>query len=135
MKISRTNSYSIFPKPLLDTDVPTEIFFRFESEIIPEDLVLTAGRTEPGCHTRVQRRVRPIDLIATSEAIRPHIAELIEVIEAPASDENQRVDLRGRLQKSCCLLRVIAHKGWLRSENLQNKWTLLPGIDTAVEES
>src|SRR6266699_3980403 len=129
MKISHTDSHSIFPKPLLDADIPTEVFFRFESEIIPENLVLAARRTEPGCDTRVQGRVRPVDLVAASEAIRPHVAKLIEVIEAPASDENQSVDLRRRLQKSGCLLRMIAHEGWLRSKNLQNKWTLLSGID------
>src|SRR5437763_902428 len=104
MKISNSNSYSIFPKPLLDTNVPTEIFFRFESEIIPENLVLTAWRTEPGSDTRVQGGVCPINLVTASEAIRPHVTELVEVIEAPASDENQHVAQSAIAQSGNCRL-------------------------------
>ena len=136
MKISRINRHASVPKPLFEADVPAKILFWSQTKIISKNLVLAARRTEPGCDTRVQRRVRPVDLVAASEAIRPHVAKLIEVIEAPASDEDQVFDWRERrLQKSRNLLGVIAHKGWLRSKNLKHERAFLSRVEATIEKS
>src|SRR5881398_1965132 len=106
MKISRANRYALFPKPLLESDVPPEILFRLQrlersrSGIKAKDLVLAARRTEARCYARMQRRVRLVDLVTARYAVSPNIAELIEVIEPSAGDENEIVDVDGRLQKS-----------------------------------
>src|SRR6266480_5283952 len=42
VEISRAESNPLVPKPLLDSCVPAEIAFRFESEIHSENLILTA---------------------------------------------------------------------------------------------
>src|SRR5439155_25030768 len=92
VKISHANGDAILPKLLPDTDVPPEIVFRFQSEIVPENFVLTARRTESRRHAGMQCCVCPVDFITAGESISPNTAELIEVIEAPACDENQIVD-------------------------------------------
>ena len=65
-----------------------------KSEVVPENFVLTARRTETGRDTRVQSRVRFVDLVAAGKAIGPDVAELIEMIETSASDEDQVFDRR-----------------------------------------
>src|SRR5207244_5033520 len=90
-------------------------------------------RTESGRHTGVQNCVCPVDLVTAGDAISPDAAELIEVIEAAAGDKDQILNRRQRrLQESGDLFGVIAHKGGLRSENLQDKRALLPSINAAV---
>src|SRR5215472_486648 len=121
--------------PLLDSDVPAKIFFGLQIRVVPENFVLTAGRAESRCYTRVQRRVGLVDLVTAGDPISPNAAELVKMIETPASNEDQVVDRRQRrLEKSGNLLGVIAHKGWLRPERLRNKRPLLAGIDFAVEK-
>src|SRR5207249_4811371 len=139
MKISRTQSdapATAGPEPLFDTDIPPEIFLRLQSKIIPENLVLTARRTEPGCDARVQSRVCLVDFVTAGKLISPDVTELIKVIEPPTRDEDQVFDRRrSRLQKVGCFLGVIAYKGRLRPKNLQNKGSLLAGIDPAVKKT
>src|SRR5438045_2943439 len=101
---------------LPDTNVPAEIMLGFQSEIVSENFVLTAWRTESGRHTGVERRVCPVDPVAACNAISPDPAELIEMIEPATSNEDQVFDWRQcRLQKSGDLFGVIAHKGRLRA--------------------
>ena len=88
MKISEANRHAIFEEPLLDTNVPSEVVFRFQSKIVAEDLVLTAWWTESSRHAGMQCRVRLLDLIAARKSISPDAAELIEVIEATACNED-----------------------------------------------
>src|SRR5206468_10395002 len=76
------------PEFLSYTDVPTQIVFRFQPEIVPENFVLTAGRTESRRHAGMQRRVRLVDLVTPGKAISPDPAKLVEVIEPPASDKD-----------------------------------------------
>jgi hypothetical protein len=84
----------------------------------------------------MQRCVCLVDLVTAGKTIGPHVTELIEMIEAPARDEDQVFDRRrSRLQKSGCLLGMIAYKGWLWPKNLQNERALLPSIDATVKES
>src|SRR5882762_2270676 len=112
MKIGQADDDPILPEPLFDADVPAKIVFRCQSEIVPENFVLTTRRTKSCRHARMQCCVCPVDFITAGESISPNTAELIEVIEAPACDENQIVDRHQRsLQKSGDLLRVIAHEG------------------------
>src|SRR5207302_6255748 len=98
MKISRANRYTLFPKPLLESDVPPEILFRLQrlersrSGIKAKDLVLAARRTEARCYARMQRRVGLVDLITICDPIRPNIAELIEMIDSSNGDKDQIVD-------------------------------------------
>ena len=73
----------------------------------------------------MQRRVRLFDLVTAGDSISPNIAELIEVIEASASDENQIVDIHGRLQKSRDLFDAVANKSRLWSEGLRDEWPFL----------
>ena len=84
----------------------------------------------------MQRRVCLVDLIAACNAISPHAAELVEMIEPAAGDKDQIFDWRQRrLHKARDLLRVVADKSWLWPERLRNEWALLPRINTAVEKS
>src|SRR5213080_3460467 len=122
MKISRANRYALFPKPLLESDVPPEILFRLQrlersrSRITAKDLVLAARRTEARCYARMQRRVGLVDLVTICDPIRPNIAELIEMIDS-SGDKDQIVDRRqSRLQKSSNLLRLVAYKSRLWSK-------------------
>src|SRR5207244_7200507 len=94
VKISHANGDAILPKLLPDTDVPPEIAFRFQSEIVPENFVLTARRTESRRHAGMQRRVCLVDLVPAREAVCPDAAELIEVIETSTRDKNQIFDRR-----------------------------------------
>src|SRR2546421_13084397 len=100
MKISRADTYSAIPKTLFESDIPSKIFFRLQRRqwltwirIEPENLVLTARRTESGRHACVQRRVGFVDLVAACEPISPNVAELIEAIDSSAGDENKVVDV------------------------------------------
>ncbi len=112
VKIGQPDGDPILPEPLFHANVPAQIVFRFQSEIVPENFVLTARRTKSCRHARMQCCVCPVDFITAGESISPNTAELIEVIEAPACNENQIFDGRQRsLQKSGDLLRVIAHEG------------------------
>src|SRR5437588_8558138 len=101
MKISRAYRHALFPKPLLKSRVPPKTLFRLQRlqrlsrvRIESKDLVLAARRTEARRHTRVQRRVRPVDLIATRDPVSPNIAELIEMIDPSTGDEDQVVNRR-----------------------------------------
>ena len=59
------------------------------------------------------------DHVTAGEAISPNTTELIEMIVAPARDEEQTLDRRdARLQKSRGFFRVIADERWLRPEDL-----------------
>src|SRR5438552_14340130 len=95
MKISRANRYALFPKPLLESDVPPEILFRLQrlersrSGIKAKDLVLAARRTEARCYARMQRRVGLVDLVTICDPIRPNIAELLEIIDSSTSEQHQ----------------------------------------------
>ena len=94
MKISQADCHPVFPEPLLYTHVPTQIVFRLQSEIVPENLVLTARRTEPRRNAGMQRCVCLVDFVTPREPISPDATELVEVIEASARDKNQIVDWR-----------------------------------------
>src|SRR6478609_3445065 len=136
MKVRQIERNAILPKLLPDADVPAEIFFRLQIRVVTENNVLTAWRTETRRNARVQRRVCLVDLIAACNAISPHAAELVEIIEPAAGDKDQILDWRQRrLHKARDLLRVVADKSWLRPERLRNERALLPGINTAVEKS
>ena len=132
MKISQAESHTLFPKPLLNADVPTEIFFRLQIWVVAKDFVLTAGRTESSRHTRVQRCIGLVDLITASDAIRPDAAELVEVIEAPAGHEDQIFD-RGkrRLRETCDLIGVIANERGTK----QYKRAFLTCVNAAVKKT
>ena len=94
VKIGQANRHATAAQSsCLDANVPTQIVFRFQSEIVPENFVLTAWRTESGRHAGMQRRVRLVDLVTAGEPISPDTAELIEVIETSAGDKNQIFDL------------------------------------------
>src|SRR5207247_7507264 len=129
------DGHAFFPELLSDCDVPAQISFGFESEIIPENFVLTAWGTESGRHTGVQNCVCPVNLVTAGDAISPDAAELIEVIEATARDKDKVLNRRQRrLQESGHLFGMIAYQRWLRSRNLQNKWALLSRVNAAVEQ-
>src|SRR5438477_12968218 len=123
MKISRANRYALFPKPLLESDVPPEILFRLQrlersrSGIKAKDLVLAARRTEARCYARMQRRVGLVDLVIICDLIRANIAELIEMSYSSTRDIDQIVDRRiGRLDRSSTLLRLVAYNSPLWSK-------------------
>src|SRR5438477_1065874 len=98
MKISRANRYALFPKPLLESDVPPEILFRLQrlersrSGIKAKDLVLAARRTEARCYARMQRRVGLVDIVTICDPIRPNIAELVELITLYNRDKDSILD-------------------------------------------
>ena len=46
MKIGRPETDATVPEFLPDANVPAQIAFRFQSEVVPKNFVLTAGRTE-----------------------------------------------------------------------------------------
>src|SRR5207245_11721464 len=100
MKVSGANRYALFPKPLLESDVPPEILFRLQrlersrSGIKAKDLVLAARRTEARCYARMQRRVGLVDLVTICDPIRPNIAELIEMIDSATRDNDEIVHRR-----------------------------------------
>ena len=97
MKISRINRHAPVPNPLFETNVPTEILFRSQSKIHSKNLVLTTRRAESGRDTRVQCRVRFVDLVTAGDPIGPDVAELIEVIDPAPGDQDEIVDVRSRL--------------------------------------
>ena len=66
----------------------------------------------------MQRCVCLVDLVTAGKAIGPDVAELIEMIQTAAGDENEIVDINSGLQESGRFLRMIADEGWLRTERL-----------------
>ena len=76
------------------------------------------------------------DQIAAGKSIRPDVAELIEVIEAPARYEIQSAHRRdARLQESGGLFGFVADERRLRTEGLRDEGPLLSGIDLTVERA
>src|SRR5215470_2602271 len=136
MKVRQIDGNAVFPGLLPDADVPAEIFFRLQIRVVAENLVLTARRTESRRNARVQRCVCLVDLVTACNAISPHTAELVEMIEPAAGDQDQILDRRQRrLHKARNLLCVVADKSWLWPKGLRNERALLPRINTAVEKS
>ena len=88
MKISQADRDAVVPELLSYPNVPAEIAFRFQPEIVPEDFVLTAGRTESRRHAGMQRCVCLVDFVTAGKAISPDPAELVEVIKTPAGDKD-----------------------------------------------
>ena len=78
VKVGQADVNAILPKLLSDADVPAEIFFRFQIEVVSENFVLTARRTEPSRNAGVQRRICFVDLVAAGNAISPDAAELLK---------------------------------------------------------
>src|SRR5438045_8459600 len=109
MKIGCTDSDAPVPKPLLNSCVPSEILFwlqrleRSGTRVKAKNLVLTARRTETGRNARVQRRVGLVDLVTPGNPICPNIVELIEMIEASDSDENENMKIPGVLMDNAAL--------------------------------
>src|ERR1700693_2456422 len=83
----------------------------------------------------MQRRVRLVDLVTARDSISPNITELIEVIDTPASDENQIVDIHGPLQKSANFPSEITNESRLRSKGLRNKRPFLAGFHPIEKKS
>src|SRR5580700_3007428 len=136
MKVGQIERNAILPKLLPDADVPAEIFFRLQIRVVAENLILTARRTEPRRNARVQRCVCLVDFVAARDSISPDTAELIEMIETPAGDEDQILDRRQRrLHKAGDLLSVVADEGWLWPERLRNERALLSCVDAAIKKS
>src|SRR5437764_15420500 len=101
MKIGRADGHASIPESLLETSVPGKIFFRLQRRqrltriwVEAKNLVLTAWRTESGRDTRVQRRVRLVNLVTARDPICPNVAELVEVIDSSAGDKNHIVNRR-----------------------------------------
>ena len=61
VEIGRADPDATIAKALLDSHVETAIALGIQIEIVSENLILTARRAEPGCVTRVQRRVGRLD--------------------------------------------------------------------------
>ena len=131
VKISCAERGSIFPEPLLESDVPAKIFFRLKVKVVAENFVLTARRTKSGCDARMQGRVRFVDLVTARDAVSPDVPELVEFIEASTGDENQILDVRGCLQKHRVFFHLIADE--CRPE--QDERPLLTGFDRVVKQT
>src|SRR6266513_5470430 len=84
VEISRAESDPLVPKSLLDSCVPAEIAFRFQPEIVAENLVLTARWGKSGRDARVDGSVGFANEVTGRFPPGPNVAELIEMIE-PAS--------------------------------------------------
>ena len=93
MKVGRVDPHTSLAKTLLDSHIEAPILLRIQVEIVPENFVLTARRTETGRITRMQRRVGLLDHITAGETISPNIAELIKVIETAAGDQDSSLRL------------------------------------------
>src|SRR5437773_1957016 len=65
----------------------------------------------------MQRCACLVDLVTGGAAIGPDVAELIEMIQTAAGDENEIVDINSGLQESSRFLRMIADESRLRIEN------------------
>ena len=119
MKISRAEGNAAIPKMLFNSHVEHAISFRFETEVVSENFILTARRTEAFRDARMQHRVRRLDSVTPSDTISPNIAKLIEMIVAPAGNEQQTFErCDARLQKCRGFFCVIADERRLRSEGL-----------------
>src|SRR6266568_8376527 len=88
VKVGEARVHAILPQLLSNSDVPTEVLFRFQAEVVSENFVLTARRTESLPNTGVQNSVRFVDFVTAGKAISPHSAELVEVIKPAAGDED-----------------------------------------------
>ncbi|MEY2558250.1 MAG: hypothetical protein QOE34_1675 [Verrucomicrobiota bacterium] len=132
MKIGQAHYDASAPKSLFDPRVPAEIAFRLEPEIIPENFVLTGGRAESSRDARMQMRVGFRDQITAGKPVGPDIAELIEVIVAPASHQIQSLERRdARFKERGRFHCVIAVEGGPK----QDKRPPLSRVDIAVEQS
>src|SRR4030095_12469319 len=89
MKIGQANVDAILPQLLSDSDVHSEVLFRFQAEVFSENLVLAAWRTEPSTDTGMHNGICFVEFIAACKAIGPNAAKLIEVLETSPSDEDQ----------------------------------------------
>src|SRR6266481_2694705 len=136
MKVRQIDCNALLPKLLPNTYVPAEVFFGIQIRVVAEDNVLTARRTESCRNARVQRCVCLVDLVAAGNAITPHAAELVEIIEPAAGNKDQILDWRQRyLCKPRNVLGVVADESRLRPERLRNERALLTRINTAVVKS
>src|SRR4029077_12230024 len=95
MKIGRANRNPLCPKALFDAGIPAETFFRFQRRqrlagirVESKDFVLTARWTKTFGDACVKSRVRLADEVTAGLTPGPDIAELIEVIEPAATNEN-----------------------------------------------
>src|SRR5882672_5445192 len=79
----------------------------------------------------MQCRIRLVDLVTAGDPVRPNVAELIEVIDPPASDQDDVVNVRRRLQKSRDLFDAIANPRWPE----QDERTFLFGVYKTIEKS
>ena len=94
VKVREARIHAILPQLLSDSDVPTEVLFRFQAEVVSENFVLTAWRAEASTDAGMQNGIRFVDFVTAGKTIGPNAAELIEVIETSASDEDQIFDRR-----------------------------------------
>src|SRR4029077_5273410 len=115
--------------------VPSEVFFRVQAEIHPENFILTARRAKSRGNARVECRIGFVDLLAAGYPVSPHVAELIEMIDASTRDKHQIVDHSGCLQKSGDLFRMIADESGLRTKCLRYERPLLAGVQAIVKKS
>ena len=90
MKIREARAATHAAKSLLDAQVPSQVALRFQSEIIAENLVLTARRTEPSRDAGMKVRIGFRNQIAAGKPVSPNVAELIEVIVPSAGRNRQR---------------------------------------------
>ncbi len=58
----------------------------------------------------MQRRIRLVDLVTARDAISPNVAELIEMIDPAAGDQNEIVDVSCCFQKASDFFGVIAYE-------------------------
>ena len=136
MKIREADRDPAAPKSLLYTQVPSQVALRFQPEVVAENLVLTARRTEPRRDAGMQVRIGFRNQIAAGKPIGPNVAELIEVIVATARNQVQILERADAgLKENRGLLGMIADESRLRSKRLRNKRTFLSGVDPAVEKT
>jgi len=74
-------------------------------------------------------------LVSAGDAISPDAAELIEVIEAAAGDKESILNRRQRRLQESGDFSCDRYKCGCGSKNLQNKWALESGVDSAVEKA
>ena len=94
MKVRQIERNAFLPKVLPDANVPAKVFFRIQIRVGAENNVLTARRTESCRNALVQRCICLVDLVTACDAISPHAAELVEMIEPAAGDKDQILDWR-----------------------------------------
>src|SRR5206468_11599027 len=94
VKICEAHIHTILPQLLSDSDVPAEVLFRFQAEIVSENFVLTARRTEASADAGMQNGIRFIDFVTADKTIGPDATELIKMIKTSASDQDEILDRR-----------------------------------------